>query len=67
MGKVFQVEQIAHYIQHAARQIDQIERRVLKKEVIPHSEKVFSIFEEHTEWVSTKSRCHETEEKRESL
>ena len=51
LGKVFQVEQITHYIQHAARQIDQIDRRVLNGEVIPHSEKVFSIFEEHTEWV----------------
>lgn len=46
------VDEINHFIQHAKRQIDQIERRVLKGEVIPHSEKVFSIFEEHTEWVS---------------
>ena len=45
------VEQIHHYIQHAERQIDQIDRRVLKDEVIPHQEKVFSIFEEHTEWI----------------
>jgi hypothetical protein len=30
----------------------QIERRVLKGEVIPHEEKVFSLFEPHTEWVS---------------
>ena len=34
------------------RQIDQIERRVLKGEVIPHEEKVSSIFEEHSEWIS---------------
>jgi len=46
------VEQIHHYIQHAERQIEQIDRRVLKGEAIPHAEKVFSIFEEHTEWVS---------------
>jgi len=45
------VEQIHHYIQHAERQIEQIDRRVLKGERIPHNEKVFSIFEEHTEWV----------------
>ena len=49
--RLTQVEQIIHYIQHAERQIDQIDRRVLKGEVIPHSEKVFSIFEEHTEWI----------------
>jgi len=43
--------EIEHYIKHAERQIDQIERRVLKGEVIPHKEKVFSLFEEHTEWI----------------
>ncbi|MBA3675658.1 MAG: ISNCY family transposase [Chitinophagaceae bacterium] len=30
----------------------QIERRLLKEEVIPAEEKVFSIFEEHTEWIT---------------
>lgn len=39
-------------VPHAERQIDQIRRRVLKGEVIPHAEKVFSIFEPHTEWIS---------------
>ncbi len=46
---IFELE---NYMEHAARQIDQIERRVLKGEVIPHNEKVFSIFQEHTEWIS---------------
>ncbi|WP_226852289.1 ISNCY family transposase [Acidithiobacillus thiooxidans] len=40
------------YLKHARRQIDQIRRRVLRGEKIPHSEKVFSIFEPHTEWIS---------------
>lgn len=40
------------FLQHAERQIDQIHRRVIDGEKIPHSEKVFSIFEEHTEWIS---------------
>jgi len=39
------------YIKHAERQIDQVRRRVLNDEVIPHDEKVFSIFEQHTEWI----------------
>jgi len=39
------------FIAHARRQIDQIERRVLKGETIPHAEKVFSLFEPHTEWI----------------
>ena len=43
---------IEHYMRHAVRQIDQIRRRVLSGETIPHGEKVFSIFEEHTEWIS---------------
>jgi len=61
---MFEVKQIEHYIKHAQRQIDQIDRRVLNGEVIPHDEKVFSIFEDHTEWVCTKSRRHEAKEKR---
>jgi hypothetical protein len=40
------------YIAHAERQSDQIRRRVLLGERIPHHEKVFSIFEPHTEWIS---------------
>ncbi len=31
---------------------DQIVRRVLKGETIPASEKIFSVFEEHTRWIS---------------
>jgi hypothetical protein len=44
--------QIENYLSHADRQIDQIRRRVLQGETIAHHEKVFSIFEEHTEWIS---------------
>lgn len=47
-----QYMQIQKYIAHAKRQIDQIERRVLQGEVIPHEEKVFSIFQPHTEWIN---------------
>ena len=43
---------IEAFMAHADRQIDQIRRRVIKDEKIPHAEKVFSIFEEHTEWIS---------------
>lgn len=44
--------EIERFAEHAERQIDQIERRVINDEKIPHQEKVFSIFEEHTEWIS---------------
>ena len=40
------------YMQHAARQIDQIRRRVLQGQSIPHEEKVFSLFQPPTEWIS---------------
>lgn len=46
------ITQAERLIAHAERQMDQIERRILKGETIPHEEKVFSIFEEHTEWIS---------------
>jgi hypothetical protein len=40
------------FSQHAQRQIDQIKRRVIDGETIPHAEKVFSLFQPHTEWIS---------------
>ena len=47
-----QSSMIQSLIVHARRQIDQVERRLLKGETIAHDEKVFSIFEDHTRWVS---------------
>jgi len=44
-------EEIDYFIAHAERQIDQIARRVIQGEKIPHDEKVFSVFEAHTEWI----------------
>ena len=44
--------EIEGFMRHAIRQIDQTKRRVILGEVIPHAEKVFSIFEPHTEWIS---------------
>jgi transposase, IS5 family len=40
------------FSQHAERQIDQIRRRAIQGETIPHAEKVFSLFQPHTEWIS---------------
>jgi hypothetical protein len=52
MGSVAHMMLIENYLAHADRQIDQIRRRILEGETIAHHEKVFSIFEEHTEWIS---------------
>jgi hypothetical protein len=43
---------IKEFFDHAHRQIDQITRRVIQGEIIPPDEKVFSIFEPYTEWLS---------------
>ncbi|MGK5093326.1 ISNCY family transposase [Deltaproteobacteria bacterium TL4] len=42
---------IEKFMRDAEREIDQIRRRVARGETIDHDEKVFSIFEEHTEWI----------------
>jgi len=47
-----ELKELDRFMQHAERQIDQIRRRVLDGESIPHEEKVFSVFEEYTEWIS---------------
>lgn len=49
---LLQQQALESYQSYAAKFIDQIERRVIMGETIPHQEKIFSIFEPHTEWVS---------------
>jgi len=44
--------EIEGFMVHGTRQIDQIRRRVILGQSIAHEEKVFSIFETHTEWIS---------------
>ena len=46
------IDKITNFVTHAVRQIDQIDRRLLKGETIPQNKKVFSIFEPHTRWIS---------------
>jgi IS5 family transposase len=46
------ITEIEKYIAHAERQMDQIRRRVLEGKTIAHHEKMFSLFEEHTEWIN---------------
>ena len=45
------IEELECFMRHARRQIDQVDRRLLRGETIPQEEKVFSIFEEHTRWI----------------
>lgn len=52
-------EKIQKYNTYVLKFTDQIERRLIKGEVIPSEEKVYSIFEEHTEWISKGKRSPE--------
>jgi hypothetical protein len=45
------------YIRLTVKHIDLLERRIIKGETIPHSEKMMSIFETYTEWVA-KGKFH---------
>ncbi len=48
----FDILEIERYIVLAKKLMDQVDRRVILDEVIKHEEKIFSVFEEHTEWIS---------------
>ncbi len=46
------IAQLVKYKNYVTKFTDRIERRLLKGETIPAEEKIFSIFEEHTEWLT---------------
>ena len=52
LGQISTFMAVEYNIGHAERQMDQIRRRGIEDETIPHNEKVFSIFEPHTEWIN---------------
>jgi len=46
------INRISYFAEAGHHQLNLIVRRVLNGEIIPHSDKVFSLFEPHTEWIS---------------
>lgn len=44
-------ERLAYFHAMLAKHLDLVDRRLLKEETIPAPEKVFSLFEPHTEWI----------------
>ncbi len=52
IADVIIVLELERFMRLLRKHIDLLERRVLKGESIPHSEKMFSIFEDYTEWVT---------------
>jgi hypothetical protein len=49
--------ELDNYMQLLLKHIDLVDRRILKGEIIPHTEKMMSIFETYTEWV-VKGKSH---------
>lgn len=48
---IFNILLLEHFTALLEKHIDLVRRRLIKGEVIPHEEKMFSIFETYTEWV----------------
>ena len=46
------VMELERFMELLEKHIDLLERRLVKGEKIPHEEKLFSIFEQYTEWIS---------------
>lgn len=44
--------ELERFIELIDKHIDLVDRRLIKGEKIPHEEKLFSIFEEYTEWIT---------------
>ena len=49
--------ELKRFVRMLDKHSDLLRRRVIEEEKIPHQEKVFSIFEEHVEWL-TKGKLH---------
>ena len=47
-----QKDNLKKYLGLLDKHIDLVERRLIKGEIIPHQEKMFSIFEQYTEWIT---------------
>jgi len=52
VGDMVRIISLEKYKELLNKHIDLVERRLIKKEVIPHEEKLFSIFEQYTEWIT---------------
>ena len=44
--------ELERFMELMDKHVDLLERRIIKREEIPHDEKLFSIFEEYTEWIT---------------
>lgn len=51
-SELIEIEKVKYFHDMLIKHIDLIDRRILKGEEIPHHEKLFSLFEPHTEWIN---------------
>ena len=49
--EMIQRESLDYFHTMMIQQLDLVERRLIRKETIPHAEKIFSLFEPHTEFI----------------
>lgn len=52
MADLTLVVSLEHFMELLEKHIDLVDRRILKGETIPHQEKMFSVFETYTEWIT---------------
>ena len=52
MGDMALIITLEHYMELLEKHINLVDRRISKGETIPHKEKMFSIFETYTEWIT---------------
>jgi hypothetical protein len=52
LAEIVDLVQLEYFHTALIRQMDLVERRLLRGEIIPHQEKVFSLFEPHTQWIA---------------
>lgn len=52
MGDLALIITLEHFMKLLEKHIDLVDRRILKDETIPHEEKMFSVFETYTEWIT---------------
>ena len=49
LAKILELER---FIELLEKHVDLVERRLINGEIIPHEEKMFSLFEQYTEWIT---------------
>jgi hypothetical protein len=52
LAQIVELIQLEYFHDALIRQMDLVERRLVRAEIIPHGEKVFSLFEPHTQWIT---------------